>query len=332
MSSNLDNNTWYKWKYGNIKKLDGTNYEDWKRSVQSALTVVDAFDIVTGEEQQPPVANSTAAKAATDNYRKRRALAAHLLKQTCMPNIQAHVRDLVDPKEIWDTLLKRLDFSASQTGRATILTRFLNTRPMTGEKVRDYIVQLQTYQTQLLGTNKAITAGLLVNRIYDTVPAEFQNLVTILREQPNLTIETIIARLSLHEEEHHNRSSNGGVALYTQGSNSNSGRGQGRGKGRNRGNRGGQSRGGQGYWNRSNGQQDYGQDQPNRRNLADVVCYQCSKMGHYRRDCPLKEEVDEAIRAVKRQRTQSQSTGWQGLVATNQETSQQPDDGTGLIE
>jgi len=144
MSSNLDNNTWYKWKYGNIKRLDGTNYKDWKRNVQLALTVVDTFEIVTGEEQQPPVANGTAARAAIDNYGKRRALAAHVLKQACMPNIQAHIRDLVDPKEIWDTLLRRLDYSASQTRRATILTRFLNTRPMTGEKVRDYIVRLQT--------------------------------------------------------------------------------------------------------------------------------------------------------------------------------------------
>jgi len=193
MSSNHNNNTWYKWKYGNIRQLDGTNYEDWKRNVQSALTVVDAFEIVTGEEQQPPVANGTPARAAIDNYRKRRALASHVLKQVCMPNIQVHIRDLVDPKEIWDTLLRRLNYSALQTGRATILTRFLNTRPIIGEKVRDYIVRLQTYQTQLLGTNEAITDGLLVNRIYDTVPEEFQNLVTILLEQPNLTIETIIA-------------------------------------------------------------------------------------------------------------------------------------------
>jgi len=193
MSSNHNNNTWYKWKYGNIRQLDGTNYEDWKRNVQSALTVVDAFEIVTGEEQQPPVANGTPARAAIDNYRKRRALASHVLKQVCMPNIQIHIRDLVDPKEIWDTLLRRLNYSALQTGRATILTRFLNTRPIIGEKVRDYIVRLQTYQTQLLGTNEAITDGLLVNRIYDTVPEEFQNLVTILLEQPNLTIETIIA-------------------------------------------------------------------------------------------------------------------------------------------
>jgi len=101
-SSKFDNDTWYQWKYGAIKKLYGTNYEDWL-SVQSALTVVDAFEIVTGGEQQPPAANSATAKAATDSYRKRRALAAHLLKRACMPNVQIHVRGLVDPKEIWDT-------------------------------------------------------------------------------------------------------------------------------------------------------------------------------------------------------------------------------------
>jgi len=277
-SSNFDNDTWYQWKYGAIKKLDGTNYEDWKRSVQSALTVVDAFEIVTGDEQQPPAANSATAKAATDSYRKRRALAAHLLKQACMPNVQIHVRDLVDPKEIWDTLLRRLDFTASQTRRATILTRFLHTHPAPGEKVGDYITRLQTYQAQLHGTNEAISDGLLTAHIYNTVPSEFESLVAILRETPGITIEMIIARLSLDEEERQNRSSSGGVALYTHGSNTDRGRRRGR-------------------------------EQSNRQNLAEVVCYQCGKLGHYRRDCPLKYEVDEAIRAVKRRRTQSQSTG-----------------------
>jgi len=30
MSFKLDNDIWYQWKHGAIKKLDGSNYEDWK--------------------------------------------------------------------------------------------------------------------------------------------------------------------------------------------------------------------------------------------------------------------------------------------------------------
>ena len=107
--------------------LDGSNYEDWRRSVQSTLTVVDAFDIVSGEEQQLPAANGAAAKAA-------------------------------------------------------ILTRFLNTHPEPEERVGVYIAGLQTYQTQLHGTEDAISDGLLKSRIYETVPSQFKSLVTILRD------------------------------------------------------------------------------------------------------------------------------------------------------
>jgi hypothetical protein len=51
-------------------------------------------------------------------------------------------------------------------------------------------------------------------KIYGTVPPEFKGLIINLRDRPDITVERIIVRLSLDEEEHRNASS-GGVALYT---------------------------------------------------------------------------------------------------------------------
>jgi len=51
-----------------------------------------------------------------------------------MPNIRICIHDLED-QETRETLVKRLDFIVSQTGRAVILTKFLDTRPDSGEKV-----------------------------------------------------------------------------------------------------------------------------------------------------------------------------------------------------
>lgn len=251
-----------------------------------------------------------------------------------MPNVQICVRDLDGPKEIWDTLLKRLDFTVTRNGRAMILIRFLNARPTSEETVEEYIARLQSYQAQLHSTDEAISDGLLKTCIYETVPPEFKGLITILRDNPGITVETIISRLALDEEERRNKLSSR-VALHTQGSYS--GRGRGRGGYWNRGGRG---RGGRGWGrggsvnrsdgklvNRSDGQQVQSNTQSstssesNKRKLSEVVCYQCGEIGHYRRKCPLKKRVDEAIKSVKRQRTQSQSTGSQALVATNQETS-----------
>jgi hypothetical protein len=179
--------------------------------------------------------------------------------------------------------------------------------------------------------------------LMDTVRSQFKTLIINLRHQPDITVLRIIARLSLDEEERRNTSSSG-VALYLQGNNS--GRGRGRG-GRNRGGRG---RGGRGRgqsqgrnWNRSDGQQEQKTNaqsnsqssvspyatntstESNKRKLSDAVCYQCGELGHFRRDCPLKKRVDEAI---KRQRTKSKSTESQALVVTNQPANQ-IDDGSG---
>ena len=57
----LDNDTWYQWKHGAIKKIDGTNYGGWQRSLRSTLRVAGAFGIATGDEQ-PPGGNGTAIK------------------------------------------------------------------------------------------------------------------------------------------------------------------------------------------------------------------------------------------------------------------------------
>jgi hypothetical protein len=212
-SSKVNHDTWYQGKHGVIKKLDGTNYEDWMCNVRSTLKMADAFEIVTGKEKEPPEENTT----ARESYRKRHATAAHLLVYSCMPNIQVHIRHLEDPKVIWETLHRRLDFTASQTGRAAILTKFLNARPNTGENIGEYIARLQNYQTQLHGTKEAITDGLLQSRIFETSPPEFKGLLTNLRDQPDITVEKIMARLTLDEEERRNVSSSSGSALFTSG-------------------------------------------------------------------------------------------------------------------
>jgi len=178
-SSKFDNDTW---KHGAIEKPDGSNYGDCKRSISSAPRVVGAFGIVTGDDQ-PPAGNAGAA-AKLERYRKCRALAAHLHVYSCMPNIhiRIYVHDLKDPKEIWETLVKWLDFSASQTGRAAILTKFLNARPDSGEKIGLHVARLQSYQSKLHGTDEAITGGLLRNRTYGTAPSQFRNLISNLKD------------------------------------------------------------------------------------------------------------------------------------------------------
>jgi len=226
--SKINHDTWYQGKHSAIKKLDGTNYEEWMYNVKSTLKMADAFAIVDRKETEPPKENTT----ACESHRKRCATAAHLLIYSYMPKIQVHIRHLEDPKEIWDTLHKRLDFTTSQTERRAILTKFINARPDSGETIGEYIVRLQNYQTQLHGTKEAITDGLLQSRIFESAPPEFRGLITNLQDQPDITVDKIMARLSLDEEEQRNSSTAMTLytrsALYTSGTH-NSGQGQGQG-------------------------------------------------------------------------------------------------------
>jgi hypothetical protein len=128
-SSKINHDTWYQGKHGVIKKLDGTNYEDWMCNVRSTLKLADAFEIVARKEKEPSEENTT----ASESYRRRPATAAHLLVYFCIPNSQVHIRHLEDPMVIWETLHRRLDITASHTRSAAILSKFLNARPASGE-------------------------------------------------------------------------------------------------------------------------------------------------------------------------------------------------------
>ena len=92
-------------------------------NVKSTLKIADAFEIVSGKEKKPPEENTY----SRESYQKCRATVAHVFTYSCMPNIQVHIWHLEDPKEIWDTPHCQLDFTASQTRRAMILTTFVNT-------------------------------------------------------------------------------------------------------------------------------------------------------------------------------------------------------------
>jgi len=58
---------YYTLEYGAIKKLDGTNYIEWKGDITTILNVMNAFEIVRREEPEPPASNTvTGRQAITD--------------------------------------------------------------------------------------------------------------------------------------------------------------------------------------------------------------------------------------------------------------------------
>ena len=286
----MNNDEWYQFEHGAIKKLDQTNYTEWKRDVRSALTVEDAFRIVTGEEPEPPAGKSRDARVALDSYRKRRALAAQVLIYSTKPTIRLHVIDMDDPSEIWQTLAERLDFTKTQVGRDAVLNKFMSARPETGEGIGGYIARLRSYQAQLIETTTAISDDMIKARIYATAPSEFKTLITILRHREgDITVEGLISKLTEDEEERRIASIASGVALYARGGQR--GRGQDRGRGGNR-NRS----------DRRQPEQQLASSESKKRKHSDLICYHCGEIGHIRSDCELKKRADEAVKRHKHKR------------------------------
>ena len=52
-SSSVTNSDIFRHKYGEIPKLNGTNYQSWRTILLQVLAAIDGDDIATGERQPP---------------------------------------------------------------------------------------------------------------------------------------------------------------------------------------------------------------------------------------------------------------------------------------
>ena len=152
----------YTSKYGAIKKLDGTNYTVWKGDVTVILQVMDALNIVIGEEVEPPAGNTAAARNAIADYAKRRALATTAIRFSCIEVISIYIQNLTNPTEMWEILREKLDSTTSFIGRAAIARKFRNARIDKGEGISVYIARLQSYRIQLQVGRRSIRGGVFL--------------------------------------------------------------------------------------------------------------------------------------------------------------------------
>jgi hypothetical protein len=142
MASNSDQSskTYYTSKYGAIKKLDGTNYIEWKGDITAILSVMNALDIVHREEPEPPASNTATGRQAITDYKKRVALATTAIRFSCTQAIAICIRNETDPAAMWTILQKKFDATSTFIGRNAIATKFQRARPEKGEGMSIYIL------------------------------------------------------------------------------------------------------------------------------------------------------------------------------------------------
>ena len=88
--------------WGSIKRLNLTNYIDWKMNVKSILKSMRAWEIVTGEEKEPTKTPSTLTnlEVAIESFKQRKNDAETLLHFSVNSTIQKQLRYMEDPAEM----------------------------------------------------------------------------------------------------------------------------------------------------------------------------------------------------------------------------------------
>jgi hypothetical protein len=164
-----------KTEWGNISLLTYLNYETWKEAMTHALEAMDPYDIITGEEPEPPQIDID-----FHNWKIQAAKAKTTIHLSCSPAIQFLLKGLRSPGAMWTTLLARLENIGTHVGRTTIQYKFPACRLKKDQTLREYFTLLRDYRLQLIGTPQDISDDEMRIHIYNNLPEQYSTMIKIL--------------------------------------------------------------------------------------------------------------------------------------------------------
>jgi hypothetical protein len=184
----------YRSKLGGFDKLTTINYPQWSSIIEFILKSHNAWEIVQGNEAQPPVGNTAAARALTADYNKRSGEAAAAIRLSCSHDVATYLQGVTDPHLMWTILHDEFNHARHTIGRTTLLAAFHGSRPKEGHPISVYFGRLRQFQKQLIGTPEAITDQMLKTHIFTTLPDVFEVQKQILELQPEagVTVQTVM--------------------------------------------------------------------------------------------------------------------------------------------
>jgi len=105
--------------WGNIPLLTYLDYESWKETMTLLLEAMDAYEIITGEEPEPPPIDID-----YHEWKIRAAEGKTTIRLSCSPAIQFFLEGLRSPGAMWTMLQAHLENSGTPVGRTTIQRKF----------------------------------------------------------------------------------------------------------------------------------------------------------------------------------------------------------------
>jgi hypothetical protein len=240
-----------------VEKLSDSNYSMWKFRMQMLLEDKDLWEIVEGTSTTP--SDFEEAKAYDKLQRK-----ALLLIVTNVSDQQAaHLKKCKTGKEAWDKL-QEVHESKTIANQLYCVQRFLHISMADGEDMMSYITRVEDAAAALENIELQVSEKWVMLILLGGVTNAYGGLRTTLEAFSTLSLEECKAKL-LHEELRRHKTDDEVETAF---------------RGVNRGAKGA---------GKSDATGSADNDQPKRR---DIVCYNCGKKGHMKRDCRSRKKGD----------------------------------------
>jgi hypothetical protein len=223
---------------------------------------------------------------------------------------------------MWDTLAHIFDTTSHMIGRQALFRDFLSLKPTAGESIDSWFVKLVDIRNRLIDTPEAISDIAFKTHIFNSLPEVFDTTSKILQNEPNHSVEEIIARLKRDEQTRAMRvKSEATTEAHYSATNS------GRGRGRGRGGRGGHAPGRGNLWctfccTATHNTEDCRSKQWGHKRKRDAddseskepqaegshgECFHCGETGHFIAKCPIKKRGDEAREKRKKKNVKTEA-------------------------
>eukprot|EP00253_Pinus_taeda_P024154 PITA_24154 len=180
------------------RKVNGSNFTNWKFKIQTLFKGANAWAIVTGDEQKP------AAAQQKEDWEKRENKAKSLLKMSMKDNVIAHIRDCKSSAEIW-TKIKNL-YETHNTNRVLALkSKLFSMRMDERESATAFVAQIKDVKDGLGAIGVAVADEDLVAITMNGMHDDFQTFITRVSAREKVpTFDDLTAILQQEEDRRQN--------------------------------------------------------------------------------------------------------------------------------
>lgn len=173
-----------------IPILDGTNFHIWKLKMKALLMNIDAWDAVElvtfPEERQAEFKN-----------KNRKAYSTLMLGLA--DDVAINVYEATTSKEVWDTLCRIYEPKDAEI-KHTLKNELSNLKKDPTQTMTQHVNKLRKLVQRLAITGYTIPVEDQLTRLFNSLPEEYEVIVSILQMQSDLTFDTAVSHLLRAEE------------------------------------------------------------------------------------------------------------------------------------